>query len=72
MVKGHRSQYIELYGSEAGKAVEYFSKISEELNDHLDNCSEYGEKPIIFPDDLLSFKTSTSRPALNSHIGDKI
>ena len=66
------SQYIEMYGSEAGKAVKYFSTMSTELEGHLEQCSERDGGSLIFPDALQSFYPETGRPTLNSHTGDKI
>jgi hypothetical protein len=45
------AEYIEMYGSEAGAAVDYFSTMAEELNTHCDKWAEsYGGNALVFPD----------------------
>ena len=72
MVNKKSIEYIELYGSEAGSAVEYFSTMSEDLNIHIDKWAQNNGNVIVFPDALQHFDCKTGKPTLNSHIRDKV
>jgi hypothetical protein len=66
------SQYMEVYGSEEGKAVKYFSTMSVDLISHVDEWVTTNGTPFIIPNGFQHLNCSTGRPIVNSRIGDCI
>ena len=70
--KSTGSQYMEVYGSEEGKAVDYFSTLSEDMYNHVDLWIKTHGNPLILPDALQHLDCKTGRPLVNSRIGDTV